>query len=438
MWALVWGLLFNKSVMIHISELKTVQESTKSGTAETKIAEIETNDSEITTAKTKKIIQQNNDNTPNLQAVLESNQPVIRVLLMTTDYKNYEHSEVSGICNGEDFSYTAESPELGSSPVILDGGETGITLTSIERQCGQPVYYGTLEIIKNGTALNLINEVPLEAYLESVVPSEMPASYEPQALMAQAVCARTYAWKHLLREEMNGYSANVDDSVNYQVYGNVSPQERTTKAVKDTMGKILCQNDEPVDTYYFSTSAGVTSTDEIWGAEKAAPHLKSVECTFDEEYPWSKWTVVIPWEHLQENAEIFTGNSSDLTGLEIQKKSQSGAVTGLQVDTENSSFVVETEYEVRKFLSPKGCIIEEKDGSRAEGGALLPSAYFSIKEYPGEKIILTGGGYGHGVGMSQNGANQMAKEGYSFEEILEYFFKDTELRVWTDDCLSDR
>lgn len=89
---------------------------------------------------------------------------------------------------------------------------------------------------------------------------------------------------------------------------------------------------------------------------------------------------------------------------------------------------METEYKVREFLSPRGCMITEKGGTETIGENLLPSAYFTMESYPGEKIVLTGGGYGHGVGMSQNGANGMAKEGYTFGEILEYFFKDTELK----------
>lgn len=92
---------------------------------------------------------------------------------------------------------------------------------------------------------------------------------------------------------------------------------------------------------------------------------------------------------------------------------------------------METEYKVREFLSPKGCMITEKDGTETMGGSLLPSAYFTMEQYPGEKIVLTGKGYGHGVGMSQNGAHKMAEEGYTFEEILAYFFKDTKLEDWS-------
>lgn len=220
-----------------------------------------------------------------------------------TDYRTYEQEQVSGICGGKAFTCTAADSRVQDGPLILDGGEEGITVTSIERQCGNPIYYGKLEIIKNGEKLNLINELPLEKYLEAVVPSEMPASYEPQALRAQAVCARTYAWKHIQEKGIDGYNADVDDSVNYQVYGNVFPETSTDQAVKDTFGQIMMKDGEPVEAYYFSTSAGITSTDEIWGARKPAAYLKSVVCDFDRDSPWRSWKTVLPWQKLQETGQ---------------------------------------------------------------------------------------------------------------------------------------
>ena len=347
----------------------------------------------------------------------------IRVLLMDSGYRSYEHAEVSGVCKGKVFSYTADSQEFESGPVTLNGGKKGIEVTSIERQCGNPVYYGKLELIRNGESLNLINELSLEEYLKGVVPSEMPSSYEEQALMAQAVCARTYAWKQMQGEGVSGYPADVDDSVSYQVYGNIQPQESTSEAVEETKGLILTREGEPIEAYYFSTSAGATSTDEIWGADKAAAYLKSVECEFDQNMPWSSWKVTIPWDTLEERAENLEGVGA-LKGLQVMKKSASGAVTGLKIVTERNPIELNGEYEIREFLSPAGLLITEKDGTQVKGGSLLPSAYFNLTTEVGQEVQIQGKGYGHGVGMSQNGANEMAKEGYTWQEILAYFFQN--------------
>lgn len=353
----------------------------------------------------------------------------IRVLLMDSGYQSYYHPYVALSVNGESCQYTADSPELSQGKVTLEGGTEGITVTSIERQENPPVYYGTLEIKRTSQGLLLINELPLETYLEGVVPSEMPASYENQALMAQAVCARTYAVCQMeegsLEEE---YGADVDDSVNFQVYGNIAPTDKTSRAVKETSGQIMCQDGKPVTAYYFSTSSGRTSTDEIWGGEPSS-YLKSVECSFDQNAPWSSWEVSIPWEILEGRANNLM-DQGGLNGIQVTQKSNSGAVTGLQIAGENGEMQLEGEYEIREFLSPLAQTITEKDGSTVTGGSLLPSAYFQLKVNKGTCVEITGGGFGHGVGMSQMAANEMAKEGYSWQEILEYFFRNIDLEKY--------
>lgn len=361
----------------------------------------------------------------------ESQEIKIRVLLMDSDHTTYEHETVSGKYDGNDFFYTAQSEELEDGELILQAENGGIMLTSIERQCKDPVYNGELKIVKKGKKLYLINELPLEEYLKAVVPSEMPSSYEKQALMAQAVCARTYAWKQISDGGMEGYDADVDDSVNYQVYGNILPQDRTDEAVEETKGQIMTKEKEPIEAYYFSTSAGMTSTDEVWGADRSAPYLKSVICEFDEGSPWRNWKVTIPWENLQKKATALSGQESTLLSVEVVKKNESGAVIGLQIVTQKEVLEIAQEYQVREFLSPQGCMITEKDGTQTEGGKLLPSAYFTLQRNKKEGLEITGNGYGHGVGMSQNAANEMAKEGYSYEEILNYFFNEITIEAIT-------
>ena len=370
-----------------------------------------------------KIALQTKEAAAPLKATSCAAQKQIRVLLMDSDYQSYYHSWVALTVNGEHYEYTSDSQELQDQSLILEGGEDGIAVTSIRRQENPPVYYGTLEIRNTAQGLLLINELPLEAYLEGVVPSEMLSSYEEQALMAQAVCARTYAVRQMEEGSLQKeYKADVDDSVNFQVYGNIAPTEKTSKAVKETCGQIMCQNGEPVAAYYFSTSSGKTSTDEIWGVTPAS-YLKSVECSFDQNAPWSSWKVSVPWRTLEERAAALM-DCEDLRGIQVTKKSDSGAVIGLQVVGEKGELLLEGEYEIREFLSPKGQVITEKNGSTVTGGSLLPSAYFELKVNKGDCVEITGGGFGHGVGMSQTAANEMAKEGYSWQEILEYFFRD--------------
>ena len=357
----------------------------------------------------------------------EKVEPKIRVLLMDSGYDTYQHTKVSVLIQGKAVSYTAEDLGKPGEIITLDGGDEGITVTSIQRNYGNPTYKGILKIKKaeNQEALYLINELPLETYLEGVVPSEMPSSYHQEALKAQAVCARTYAWKQMEDSCLEKYGADVDDSVNFQVYQNQAQAETTDDAVTCTKGQVMTHNGELIQAYYFSTSAGTTSTDQIWGADSAAPYLKSVACRFDQDQPWGSWKVDIPWEKLADSTALY--NKGKLQGLLVTKKSESGAVTGLTVNTDLGSFLVEGEYDVRSFLTPAGCQIIQHDGSTTAGGNLLPSAYFTMEQKAGSAVYIRGKGYGHGVGMSQSGADQMAAEGYTWREILEYFFNDIQI-----------
>lgn len=350
----------------------------------------------------------------------------IRVVLTDSDFQNIYHDTVAISLNGKEMVYEAEKLKQNEEVISIPEQDTGISIPSIHRQCGTPAYRGRIEIHPKEEGLLLLNILPLEEYLEAVVPSEMPSTYEMEALKAQAICARTYAWKQMQGGRLSEYGADVDDSVSYQVYQNVAPQESTNKAIEETKGIILSQNGQPVEAYYFSTSAGITSTDEIWGSDRAAAYLKSVPCEFDSEEPWSAWSVKIPRADLEEKASSVLGLDGKLKAVTVRKKSQSGAVTELSVTTESGSEELNGEYDIREFLSPKNCQITEKDGSITKGGMLLPSAYFEIMEQNDEGITLKGGGYGHGVGMSQTAANEMAKEGYTHKEILDYFFRDIE------------
>ena len=128
---------------------------------------------------------------------------------------------------------------------------------------------------------------------------------------------------------------------------------------------------------------------------------------------------------LEERAGERIGKKAALQGISVVKRSESGAATGLEiVMTGGNAFEIKNEYEIREFLAPVNCMITEKDGTETQGGKLLPSAYFEMDRMPDGNLYISGKGYGHGVGMSQTGANRMAEQGYGYKEILEYFFRN--------------
>lgn len=356
----------------------------------------------------------------------DKEETLIRVLIMDSEYQSYYHQSVSLFWQGQEYVFDGETCAEEGLSCTFEGGKEGILLSSVKREQGTPVYRGTIKITKKPEGFLIINTLPLETYLEAVVPSEMPSSYPLDALKAQAVCARTYAWKQIKEKKLESYGADVDDSVNYQVYNNIGPEESTTQAVKETAGRILSQHGKPIEAYYFSTSAGVTSTDEIWGAKTSAPYLKSVDCSFDSEELWRVWETEVSGDIIEQRAQNIEGCEGSLTGLEVTGKSESGAVTRLCVHTEGGSGDVVNEYEIRSFLAPDKEISAGEKKEKRKGGSLLPSAYFTIEETD-KGYLICGGGYGHGVGMSQTAAGKMAQEGYTWEKILLYFFRDVEI-----------
>ena len=396
-------------------------------------------------------------------------EPKIRVLIKTTDFAGYYHEKlvlkgnsplhlngdiyVAGA--GEAVEITQDSPwfQDGCITVSPENTEAGTAVENLERTQGVPVYEGTFEIYQGSNGIVLVNELPLETYLKYVVPSEMPASYAQEALKAQAVCARTYAYRQMLNNSLSDYHAQVDDSVSYQVYNNIERQDSTDQAVDATAGQILTCNGEPITAYFFSTSSGYTSTDEVWDSSSDESYLESVYLGEDEspdisteeafasfitskdadsyeaEDGWYRWQVTLPIAYL--NSRIESYGIGTLCSIEIVKRSSGGAVETLTIHGTAGSRTLTGEYEIREVFSTKGYPILKNDGKTTTEMSLMPSAYFICSPVTENGVVtgyrFDGGGYGHGVGMSQNGAAHMAERGESYEEILHFFYTNVEL-----------
>lgn len=397
----------------------------------------------------------------------------------------FSREEDSVFLNGE---LLADVPDCFIIRNREEGQNAPVSLAGINRGYGIPSYEGTLEIRPVEGGFVIVNELPLETYLNYVVPSEMPSRYSREALKAQAVCARTYAYKHLQSYGYPEYDAHVDDSVRYQVYNNTSPAESTTQAVAETADLILTSRGEPITAYYFSTSCGYTGNEEVWweGSAELTPYLRGKtvneageqldmtdeevftafilekdETCYDSAVSWYRWETEIDLETLSNNlnealksryeanpdavrtkrGRNFVSRPIEtigtIQGIDILERNEGGAVCRMCIRGSRRTIEIETEYNVRALLNVKGSVIVRQDGTTVEGGTLLPSAYLIVTpEYDEEgelsRFRFQGGGYGHGVGMSQNGANGMAEQGKSFEEILHFFYTDVELTAIPD------
>ena len=377
--------------------------------------------------------------------------PDIRVLLLSTGYQNEAHPLVSvssgaglvlesgtgqeEIPAGQVLDIRPDDARFAGGVIRLrarDGGD--LTVHSIERGCGQPSYQGTLELRPTAEGVILINELPVESYLCRVLPSEMPASYELEALKAQAVCARSYAYRQMESFGYPEYEAHVNDSTDYQVYGNSAAQETSNRAVEETAGQVLCFQGQIVTAYYYSTSCGRTTSLEAWGTPPDAQnqYLQSVEVgdgagDYEKDLPWYRWEAKIPVQTLSNLAGLnLRQDLGMLTKVEVTKRGPGDVALEVTFTGEKGSAVVKTENKIRRAFGGSGYEIIRQDGTSAASGNLLPSAFFTV-EKSGDTFVIRGGGYGHGIGMSQNGANEMAKKGKSCQEILQLFYPGTEI-----------
>ena len=400
----------------------------------------------------------------------------IRVLLMDTGFKSVFHASADLVLgSGADLEYEnakgkmvgerleagtqltvgPDSPYLEYGRMIITPDEPeAITIRSIERSQGTPVYSGSLEIKGTPEGLVLVNDLFLEDYLTKVVPSEMPPSYEKEALKAQAVCARTYAYRQIQGNTYSQYGAHVDDSTNFQVYNNTSANDKSTQAVKETYGKMLFYEDKPIEAFYFSTSCGRTADAGVWGTDSGKyPYLRAVEVkeggkslgkedndgfesyikredviAYDTSYPMFRWQTDLP----ADVASAQISGAGQIQDMTVTDRGPGGIAGELTVTGTDGTVTIKGQSAIRSALGNPSLIITKKDGGTRTGSATLPSAFIAIEKRTGEDGSLSfhiyGGGFGHGVGMSQNGAQGMAKTGKGYKQILDFFYHGTELR----------
>lgn len=346
-------------------------------------------------------------------------------------------------------------------------------------------YYGSLIVYRDKEGYYIVNKVNIEKYLYSVVASEMPSYFAIEALKAQAVCARSYVYRQMAANDHQKYHAQIDDSTNYQVYNKSKASSVDVQAVKATAGEVMYAQGGIVNAYYFSSSHGYTSGMEIWNQDEADhPYLraKSLDpsekgntkfdlsdeasfkafitsqkaASYDDGSRYYRWTAKVEpsaclkelKERIRQRREINPGNVTlystagnkakkvpSLKGfggfkkLYCAKRGKSGAVLTLTIVFEFGKANIKSEYNIRSVL---GCALEQityADGGTDTDSRFLPSAYFSISfQEKSRRYLLSGGGNGHGMGMSQYGADGMAKAGWDYKKILRFYYDGIEIK----------
>lgn len=264
-----------------------------------------------------------------------------------------------------------------------------------------------VRVLKSDNKVDCIN---LEDYLVGVVSGEVPVYFENEALKAQAVAARTYALKQIENNKEKEY--DVTDTVSSQVYKTEddlknrwgSDYEKNIKkiknAVKSTEGEYVSYNNNPIYAFFFSTSNGYTEDNKnVFGQD--LPYLKTVDSSFDEKET-SNFIVTKEYSLNDFYNKLNIPYSESLT-ITDEEKSNAGRVLNLKVN---------------------GNLMNGRD---FQSKLKLRSTDFTV-EKTGGKVTITTKGFGHGVGMSQYGANALAKQNKTYEEILKYYYTGTNLQ----------
>ena len=353
--------------------------------------------------------------------------------------------QASWVVNG--YRYNRNNLKISSSKNLIKvnnkSGESKSKRLYAGRLNLQPNAYGTY---------SLVNNVPLETYLRGVVPYEIGSKAPQAAMEAQAIIARTYALRNLRRFEVDDYQLCAD--THCQVYyGLKGATEKTDKAIAATRSMVLTYKNVLVDALYSSTTGGVTASfDSVWNGEER-PYLKPVIDTaqdvwdlsqrsladeknfrlfmslnkgFNEtDQKWFRWSRESSLENITKGLQKFlkVKNSpfakfKTVKDIQVVERSKGGRILKLAVDTDIGTFNLHKDEVRSAFFAPRSTLFYLKALNKGKPGTW------------GYQFV--GGGLGHGVGLSQIGAMNLANLGWSNSRILKFYYPGTELQMLSD------
>lgn len=329
--------------------------------------------------------------------------------------------------------------------------QVDITSSAGYLQVGQTLYGGSIRIQPNAYgSYTVVNGVPLETYLRGVVPHEIGGGAPQTAIEAQAILARTYALRNRHRFVADDYE--ICANTHCQVYKGLSGTTTITDAaIRDTAGQVLTFEGDLIDAVYSSTNGGISAAFEhIWDGDPR-PYLRSrvdaplETAQLDLSQPdrfrqfleqsegfnevgvskFFRWQIR---KSISELGQQFRSNQkylgvplpewSQITGLTVLSRAASGRVQKLQVDLQTEA-------------GPNHSLILEKDQIRLGFPSLLSTLFEVAPLTQNEQITgyaFNGGGFGHGVGMSQYGSYTLSRQGYTAAQILEFYYPGTTLK----------
>ena len=266
-----------------------------------------------------------------------------------------------------------------------------------------------MRILLKDNKIEVINYVNIEEYLYGVVPSESPSSWHIEALKAQAIAARTYVIYQMAHSKEREY--DVMDDERSQVYGGVKAEKvSSTNAVNATMGQVLAYKGKPIYAM-FTASSGWHTADPKDIFNQPLPYLQGFPDEYSKGERHGQWIVKKDRDEIEKGLKAIGINISGITDIKPDVVDKSGRIIKVLISYEGGSKVLRTRTTLRRATD-------------------MMEILFGI-EKDGDTYIFKGGGFGHGVGMSQWGAKDMAEKGKTAEEILSFYYRGAELKkMW--------
>ncbi len=344
--------------------------------------------------------------------------PLIRVLL-------YEGAEVAVVPQKSFLFQVGDYQEIGAGRVLFRLATNGMIVNGALVQSSKVTlspsdyfefngaqYRGSVEILNTGKSLQVINTLDIESYLYGVVPGEMPVTWSQEALKAQAVVARTYALYEIVSSRQAGKPYDVFADTRSQVYKGLDVENKfSTFAVDDTIGQVIEYRGAVIKSYFHACTGGATeSCENVFGEKRDyLVYTPSPYGMQDDLYRWQ--------------LDMTLGEFRTLLGGRVQTN-----VTAINVLTRTSSKRIDT-LEVLDQLSNR-IVLKGTELRMLIGATKMKSTRANILVKDGVLYIF-GMGYGHGVGMGQYDAHVMAMNGMTYDKIISFFYRGTDLsKVW--------
>ena len=327
------------------------------------------------------------------------------------------------------------------------GQEVKVVTRSNMLSIDDKLYRGNVVFKPYNGKITVINEIMVDDYLCGVVAGEMPASWPFEALKAQAVAARCFAFDNLGKHSSYGF--DLCATTNCQVYGGVaSEKESTNRAVAETAGIVAVADGKIINALYTSSNGGYAEASEnVWGGKVSYFQTFKDDYEKTDEISRAVWKVELTPEEIK--AELLDNgvDIGDIIGMEIVNTSESGRVLEVKI-TGTTGTKSYTKSYARTFLGLRSQLYTitppynaALNCLSANGQQTVSGDYYVLtangiqKRTTGSgngKYIITGRGYGHGVGMSQWGAYYMAQQGLNYVDILTYYYKGVQIMNYTD------